>query len=63
MWKPKTDIYLLGLFLSVLFYLSQAEVFTSMVELEDLIESEKDVVDTLEDYLAAEEARLQRVRR
>ena len=39
------------------------EVFTAMVEVEDLLESEKRVVATLEAYLVAEEERLEKVRR
>ncbi|GAV06584.1 hypothetical protein RvY_16550 [Ramazzottius varieornatus] len=59
------DVLICGFLLSFLQLLciSRAEVFTSMAELENLIISEKDVVETLENYLAAEEARLLKVRR
>ncbi|OQV15947.1 Prolyl 4-hydroxylase subunit alpha-2 [Hypsibius exemplaris] len=39
------------------------EVFTAMADVEELLESEKEVVETLEAYLFAEEIRLEKIRR
>lgn len=39
------------------------EVFTAMADVEDLLDSERLVVQTLEEYLIAEEERLQKIKK
>ena len=51
------------LFIAISFGLIRAEVFTSMEDMEAMMGVEKEVTTLIDDYIAAEKDRLERLRR